>query len=431
MFSLIITIISIALVAALALATLYYGGGAFNQGRAQAQAAKVRSQSQQLLGAAELFKANHGRYPVNVAEMVSDKYLSSVPMARAAVAQALADSAWLMPVPEQALFLLPMTAPEACRQVNQQSYGEPGILSGPLSGVQTQCYGPSPSQLYGMAAKDAQVLQAWVAADPEMVAVTAPALVAALPVSEASALWTVAPSAPLVADVSSSPEEAAPPDEPPPPAVGVLSASTLTVPFAPTNVGAHANGIAVLQNTGEGSLVISPATLAGSDAFTVVSDDCQGALAAGDSCAVEVRFSPAVTGPAGATLTLDSNGGTATVALSAEGILVPAGVLALTSTPAGFPGAVVGETSTQVVTVSNSGDAPLTFTTAPSIFGGVDKFTLASTCGTTVAPGASCTLTVTFAPTDTSPATAYLTFDTDVSTGTSLSLTGTASAPAP
>ena len=32
MFSLIITIISIALVAALALATLYYGGGAFNKG---------------------------------------------------------------------------------------------------------------------------------------------------------------------------------------------------------------------------------------------------------------------------------------------------------------------------------------------------------------------------------------------------------------
>ena len=38
MFSLIITIISVALVAALALATLYYGGDAFNEGRPKAEA---------------------------------------------------------------------------------------------------------------------------------------------------------------------------------------------------------------------------------------------------------------------------------------------------------------------------------------------------------------------------------------------------------
>ena len=41
MFSLIITIISIALVAALAVATIYYGGDAFNQGTTKAKASTI------------------------------------------------------------------------------------------------------------------------------------------------------------------------------------------------------------------------------------------------------------------------------------------------------------------------------------------------------------------------------------------------------
>jgi hypothetical protein len=46
MFLLIITIIAIALVVALALATLYYGGDAFNKGSAEANASKVINQGQ-------------------------------------------------------------------------------------------------------------------------------------------------------------------------------------------------------------------------------------------------------------------------------------------------------------------------------------------------------------------------------------------------
>jgi hypothetical protein len=59
MFSLIITIISIALVAALALATLYYGGDAFNQGRAGAEASKLINEGQQLNAAVQLSKATN------------------------------------------------------------------------------------------------------------------------------------------------------------------------------------------------------------------------------------------------------------------------------------------------------------------------------------------------------------------------------------
>lgn len=51
MFSLIITIISIALVAALALATIYYGGAAFSEGGDAARAAQLINEGQQLQGA--------------------------------------------------------------------------------------------------------------------------------------------------------------------------------------------------------------------------------------------------------------------------------------------------------------------------------------------------------------------------------------------
>ncbi len=58
MFSLIITIISIALVAALALATLYYGGTAFNRGAAGAAAARLINEGQQINGAVALYRAD-------------------------------------------------------------------------------------------------------------------------------------------------------------------------------------------------------------------------------------------------------------------------------------------------------------------------------------------------------------------------------------
>ncbi len=58
MFSLIITIISIALVAALALATLYYGGSAFNRGSAGATAAQLINEGQQVNGAVTIAKAD-------------------------------------------------------------------------------------------------------------------------------------------------------------------------------------------------------------------------------------------------------------------------------------------------------------------------------------------------------------------------------------
>lgn len=82
MFSLIITIISIALVAALAIATLYYGGSAFSQGTAKAKAATVVNHGQQITGANTLYANDFsGNYAATVQALVDAKYLASTPVA--------------------------------------------------------------------------------------------------------------------------------------------------------------------------------------------------------------------------------------------------------------------------------------------------------------------------------------------------------------
>lgn len=85
MFSLIITVISIALVAVLILATIYYGGGFVKDGTARAQSAKYLQEGTQLVGAIELYKSEHsGALPVGTneeikAELVRANYLKQWP----------------------------------------------------------------------------------------------------------------------------------------------------------------------------------------------------------------------------------------------------------------------------------------------------------------------------------------------------------------
>ena len=85
MFALIISIIAIALVVALAGATLYYGGDAFTRGSARSTAAALVNQGQQISGAWTLYKANNGGAipagdsSAQLTALVSGQFLSAVP----------------------------------------------------------------------------------------------------------------------------------------------------------------------------------------------------------------------------------------------------------------------------------------------------------------------------------------------------------------
>jgi len=84
MFSLVITIIAIALVALLALATIYYGHSTFNDGHARAAAAKTLQEGNQIIGALELYKADKGSLPTGTNDeikstLLSNEYLAAWP----------------------------------------------------------------------------------------------------------------------------------------------------------------------------------------------------------------------------------------------------------------------------------------------------------------------------------------------------------------
>lgn len=80
MFSLIITIISIALVGLLAVAAVFYGGDAFTEGNQKAEAAKRIGAGQQIVSAIHMYQADNASLPSTLSELSSNKrYLTAVP----------------------------------------------------------------------------------------------------------------------------------------------------------------------------------------------------------------------------------------------------------------------------------------------------------------------------------------------------------------
>jgi len=84
MFSLIITIVCVVLVALLALATIYYGGDLAFGGQQRATTTKVLQEGNQVVGALELYKADTGSFPTGTSEeikqlLVNNNYLKQMP----------------------------------------------------------------------------------------------------------------------------------------------------------------------------------------------------------------------------------------------------------------------------------------------------------------------------------------------------------------
>lgn len=80
MFSLIITIVSIALVVALVAATMYHGGDTLTQGRTTADASAFVAGAQQIGGAAVMFLSLEGKAATDVTtDLVGKKYIASQP----------------------------------------------------------------------------------------------------------------------------------------------------------------------------------------------------------------------------------------------------------------------------------------------------------------------------------------------------------------
>jgi hypothetical protein len=174
----------------------------------------------------------------------------------------------------------------------------------------------------------------------------------------------------------------------------VLSPTSLT--FGNQNVGTTSGPQTVtLSNTGVASLSITSITTSGDFAQT---NTCGASVAAGASCSISVTFTPTTTGTRTGTLSVNDNapGSPQTVSLSGTGV---APSVQLSPTSLSYATQLVKTMSApQVVTLTNNGTATLNITKIN--IGGKDPadFNETNTCGTTVAIGASCSISVIFQP---------------------------------
>ena len=168
-----------------------------------------------------------------------------------------------------------------------------------------------------------------------------------------------------------------------------------TLAFGTQLVGTtSATRTATLTNTGSAPLSIASVTPAGDYTLTSTCPLAPATLAVGAGCSLNVTFAPGATGARAGTLKLvdDAPGAPHTVVLSGTGIQ-PA--VSLSAPSLTFGAQVVTSTSpAQTVTLRNAGDGPLSLS---SLAAGGD-FSATSDCGSGLAAGAACTISVRFAP---------------------------------
>ena len=175
-----------------------------------------------------------------------------------------------------------------------------------------------------------------------------------------------------------------------------------------TNVASASQSITV-TNTGAVPLPITSITYstAGSQPFSQT-NSCGTSVAVGATCTINVVFNPASVGPATATLSVNAGGGagTQTVALGGTGI---AATYTATPTSVAFGNQLTNVASAPTsVTVTNTGAVALPITSITLSTAGSQPFSQTNTCGTSVAVGTNCTISVVFDPASVGSATATL-----------------------
>ena len=201
--------------------------------------------------------------------------------------------------------------------------------------------------------------------------------------------------------------------------------------YGSVNFGSSATQTFTLINGGSATAALTSASLS-NPAFSVASTTCGKSLAAGGSCNYAVVFQPMAAGAQTATFSVVDAAGTQTASLTGTGAAAPAA--ALTPVTASFGTVPVGASSAGATfTLTNAGNATLSLSSFGVTGTGSTYFQLGnSTCGSSLAAGSSCTLSVTFKPAAAGTFVAQLTVTDAVGTQTAtLSGTGSTAATAP
>ncbi|HTU34385.1 MAG TPA: choice-of-anchor D domain-containing protein [Candidatus Acidoferrum sp.] len=207
----------------------------------------------------------------------------------------------------------------------------------------------------------------------------------------------------------------------------VLSASPSNVAFSSVGVGATAKQTVTITNSGTASESVTAITASGT-AFSVSGITLPYTLEAGSSSTFTAEFTPTAAGATTGTLSIVATSGgsdpTFTVALSGTGTQAH---ISLSPSSVSFGTVTTGQSNSQPVTISNSGNAALTVASYAVTGSGFSVTGL--TTPLTVQPGKTASFNIAFGPTSAGNVTGSISLSSNApNSPTALALTGTAAA---
>jgi dienelactone hydrolase len=177
----------------------------------------------------------------------------------------------------------------------------------------------------------------------------------------------------------------------------IVSPSTLTFAGQPLATSSAAQSL-TLTNHGTGTYSISIGLSGADPGDFAKTQTCGSSVAPGASCTISITFTPTQLGSRTATLSISGNfaGSPQNVPLTGNGTS-DASLSASTLT---FAPQLMGTNSAaQSLTLTNDGAVTLSISSIGLSGADPGDFTETQTCGSSVAAGASCTITITFTPT--------------------------------
>lgn len=152
--------------------------------------------------------------------------------------------------------------------------------------------------------------------------------------------------------------------------------------------------VTLTNNSGSALTINSIAFSGGNPANFSQTNNCGTSLVNGGSCTINVSFTPGSTGAFSSTLEITDSASNSpqTVSVSGNGVTA----VTLSATSLSFGTVFIGSSATAPpVTLTNNQSVALTNI---SISVSSSSFSQVNTCGTSIGPGAKCTITVTFSP---------------------------------
>jgi outer membrane protein assembly factor BamB len=222
-------------------------------------------------------------------------------------------------------------------------------------------------------------------------------------------------------------------------AAPAISVNPTSVDFGPVPVDDYSGEkVVTITNTGTDPLVISGVFTSGGNAPYDFDGEqsCTGApIPPGRSCTIYLYFEPSAAGPRSTMLGIVSNAPDSPQIVASLTGTGTAPAISVNATSLSFGSVKVGSASdTQVITVTNTGAAPLVITAVTHTGGNApgDYLGLQTCTGGSIAPGGTCTLRLVFKPTAIGLRTTNVVFQSNAINGpATVAVSGTGIDPAP